>query len=173
MSQTSINTTSSYFAYQNILADINTIRKNTAMNTDADKKAFIESRSQDSKNTIVSEKPGEAQSILDYNLRLQQNTPAAKLLNTVKSFNETYENEKVNYKNKSGDFIELTETDDYSKVRNSTEGNGYYIVINDSKPETGKKNKILSSLDRWRERIKTTYHLGLEKQPGTLVNLVI
>ena len=172
MSSNSINTNSPYLANSNILADVNNVRKNNSLKLDQNKKSFLESAAKDVKNTIVSEKLEESQSIQDYNLRLQQNTPAAKLLNTTKAFNETNKNEKINYKKDSENFIELTETDDYEKVRNSSGSEGYYIVINELKTDTSKKNKLMNSLDRWRERINSTYHLGLQKQPGTLVNLI-
>ncbi len=173
MFSNSINTNSPYLANPNILADANGIRKNNTVKFDLDKKTFFESTIQDVKNRIVSEKLEENQSIQDYNLRLQQNTPAAKLLNTIKAFNETDKNEKIYYKKNSEDFIELTETDDYEKVRNSSAGEGYYIVINDRKTDSNKKSKLINSLDRWRERINSTYHLGSHKQLGTLVNLVV
>ncbi|MCX6169125.1 MAG: hypothetical protein NTX65_07295 [Ignavibacteriales bacterium] len=173
MISNSINTNSPFLNTPSIIAGVNGIRKNNSLKFDLDKKTILESSAQDVKNRIVSEKPDQNQTIQDYNYRLQQNTPTSKLFDTTKTFNETQKKERINYEKSSDDIIELTETDDYEKVRNSSEGQGYYIVINDRKSDTGKKNKLMNSIDRWRERINTTYQIGIPKKHGTLVNLVI
>ena len=162
----SINSNSLYFS------DANSKRKNDPVKFDLNKKTFLESTSRDLKNTFITEKLDEEPSFQNYNLRLQQNTPAAKLLNTIKAFNENVSNKKIDYKKNPQDVIELTETDDYEKVRNSSTGEGYYIVINNRKMESN-KNRLNTSLERWRKRIDSTYHLCIQKQPGALVNLLI
>ncbi len=166
----SINTNPAYLEYLN--SNANSIRKNNNIKLELDEKTFLKSTAKAQRETVVSEKLDENRSIEDYNLRLQQNTPAAKLLGTIKAYNETNKIKKFDYEKDSENIIELTETDDYEKVRNSFAGEGYYIVITDRKTNAD-KNRLKNSVALWQERINNTYRLGLKKQPGILVNLVI
>ncbi|MFA7227575.1 MAG: hypothetical protein WC061_00955 [Melioribacteraceae bacterium] len=146
-----------------------TVDKISGSNFQSEERAFFKYSPEDQKNKIISEKADAFKSPREYDQRLRQNAPAVKSQKPAKSFNESQKSDLFS-DDENENVVELEETDDYEKVRNSSAG-GYYIVINEN-DNPRMRNKIKSAADLWSERISKTYNSGVRKQPGVLVNLV-
>ncbi|PKL82502.1 MAG: hypothetical protein CVV24_09695 [Ignavibacteriae bacterium HGW-Ignavibacteriae-3] len=164
------NINPSYIEFANSHSSIEGVRRTGASKSQSEEKSFFRNSSEDQKNRTVSEAPDRDASIQENNLRLHHGSPASRSQKSAKSFNETKKSEFLLDDDSFEDVIELIETDDYEKVRNSSEG-GYYIIIND-KNTSLRKPTLKSANDLWRARINKMYHSGLGKQPGVLVNLL-
>lgn len=171
MSGITSNTAPSYVGYISSSSDVTRVYKSSESKSQNEEKTFLKYSNQDQKNIKVSEKSDENRTIKDYNIPLQPNTPAAKLLNILKSFNETAKSASINDEE---DYVEFTEIDESSEeINNNASPNeiGYYVVIDEKVPPKVSK-KMNRPLDMWKRRINKTYHLGFMKEPGTLVNVV-
>lgn len=171
MSVSATNTNPYYIEYINSSSDVAGIRKMNESKSYNEEKTYLKYSTQDQRNIKVSEKLDEKKTLQDYNILLQQNTPTAKLLKILKSFNET---KKTNNANKDEDYIDFIEIDKSSEENNHPSPGeiGFYVVINDNDTNNEVK-KIKRPIDLWRKRINTIYHLGFMKEPGTLVNVVV
>lgn len=103
--------------------------------------------------------------------RLYENTPIAKLLQTIKQFNDV--NKKKNTNSSVNEELrnenEVTEEDieiDESKPI------GFYIVLNNEKKNTSLK-LLTGKVDIWKERLEKTYRTKIFRDNGSLVNLTI
>jgi hypothetical protein len=104
-------------------------------------------------------------------LRLYENTPIAKLLQTIKQFNDV--NKKKNANSSVNEELrgqnEVLEEDaeiDESKPI------GFYIVLNNEKKNTSLK-LLTGKVDIWKERLEKTYRTKIFRDNGSLVNLTI
>ncbi len=146
------------------------ISKINASRLQQDEKVFQKSLSQEQKNTIVSEKLEQNQTVQSYNLRLQQNTPAAQILETITPYNDVQKFK--GFKSNSDSFNNSTKrkkTICEEQLDDSSIENGFYMVVNDNGSNKSLK-QLKDNVDLWREKINNKYHTGFFKEPGTLVN---
>lgn len=172
MSISATNSNPYTFPYINSSTDGSGVRKLNETKFQNEEKTYLKYSTQDMRNIKVSEKMDENNTIKDYNVPLQQNTPASKLLRIIKSFNETNKIYETNDDEDYTDFEELDESSEPNLKADASKEIGFYVVIDDNKSNRDVK-KIKKPLDLWRGRINKTYHLGFMKEPGTLVNVVV
>ena len=124
--------------------------------------------SKDQKQTVVSEKLDSQNVDQPAGIRFQENTPVAKLLESLKSFNEA---RKIladqNYQSDKGNPVNSQIADETIYEDSPV---GYYIVIDD-KPKQKQQKLLKGRFDLIKEKITKTYNLGFRKETGTLVNL--
>lgn len=132
-------------------------------------KVFSPVKHGETKSVFVSEKLDDGKAFQPNDVRFQSSTPVAKLLSTVKVFNET---ELVK---KTDDFKinerKATETDESEETKTHEEsGSGFYIVTNQALVN---RRKLLpkSQADLLREQISLAYDSTVRKENGTLINL--
>ncbi len=101
-----------------------------------------------------------------------QNSPLSKTQDTEKPFNDPQKVKKKDEQGKSfSDYMAGADTSENQvKTAQENTGKGYYIVFNDPSPQTYTKPE-LSGQELFRQRISSTYHTGMMKENGTLVNL--
>ena len=164
------NTNPYYQEYINSSSDVNSVRKVNESKFQNEEKNSLKYSTKDQMDAKVSEKNDDKRTIHDYNLPLQHNVPAAKLLKILKTFNET---KKANSTSDTEyvDFIEIDNSPEKSFTKSPDEI-GYYIVIDDRKTNNSVK-RLKKFHDPCQERINKAYHLGFRKEPGTLVNVVV
>ena len=172
MSVSATNTNPYYIEYINSSSDVAGIRKMNESKSYNEEKTYLKYSTQDQRNIKVSEKLDEKKTLQDYNILLQQNTPAAKLLGIIKTFNETKKNYKTNTEEDYADFTEINKSTEEKYNHPSSDEIGFYVVIDDRNSSKELK-RINGPMDIWRRRINNTYHLGFMKEPGTLVNVVV
>ncbi len=164
------NMDASYFEFASVSAKVKEVNKINGSNSGLEEKTFFKRASEDQKNRIVSEKTETARAPHEYSQRLKSNSPASHSQKSAKTFHEIKNHDHSTSYNEE-DIIEIEETDDYEKVRNSGGGN-FYIVI-DENENRAEEPKIKTPNDLWRDRILKTYNFGMKKEPGILVNLTI
>ena len=170
MAVTAANTNPYFASYVNSSSNVKGVDKSSHSNTRNEEKPYLKYSTIDERNEKVTEKPESNKTIHDYSIPLQQNTPAAKLLNILKSFNEK---QKTVDRKSEEDYADFTEITDESEAKPlSPDEIGYYVVLDERNPAPAEK-KISKPLELWRKRISDTYHLGFLKEPGTLVNVVV
>ena len=132
-------------------------------------KVFSPVMQDETKSVLVSEKLDDGKAFQPNDVRFQISTPVAKLLTTVKVFNET---ELVK---KADDFKinerKATEADESEETETHEEsGSGFYIVANQASVN---RRKLLpkSQTDLLKEQISLAYNSIVRKENGTLVNL--
>jgi hypothetical protein len=165
-----INSNPSLIESIRIGSGIGSIGKINASRFQQDEKVFLKSISQEQKNTIVSEKLEQDQTVQSYNLRLQQNTPAAQILETISPYNDVQKFR--GYKSKADSFynpVKRKKTFYEEQLDDSSIENGFYMVVNDNGSNKSLK-QLKDNVDFWREKINSKYHTGFFKEPGTLVN---
>lgn len=172
MSVSATNTNPYYLEYINSSSDGSSVRKINDSKFQNEEKAYLKYSTQDQRNIKVSEKLDEKKTLQDYNILLQQNTPAAKLLGIIKTFNETKKIYETNKEEDYVDFIEIDESSEEEYNQPSPNEIGFYVVLDDR--NTAKELKRINGpLEIWRRRINNTYHLGFKREPGTLVNVIV
>ncbi|OGU68671.1 MAG: hypothetical protein A2499_08330 [Stygiobacter sp. RIFOXYC12_FULL_38_8] len=146
----------------------------SANNADSNKretteKVFSPAKHGETKSVFVSEKLDDGKAFQPNDVRFHISTPVAKLLTTVKVFNET---ELVK---KTDDFKiserKATEADESEETETLEErGSEFYIVANQASVN---RRKLLpkSQTDLLREQISLAYNSTVKKENGTLVNL--
>lgn len=103
--------------------------------------------------------------------RLYENTPVAKLLQTIKQFNEVNKNRRI--ENLAEEELNTpSEEKETEAVIDESKPIGYYIVLNNEKKTTSLK-LLAGKVDIWKERLEKTYHTKILKDNGSLVNLTI
>lgn len=168
MSVSATNINPYYQEYINLSSDVNSVRRLNESKFQNEEKTDLKYSTKEQRNIKVSEKNDEKRTIQDYNLPLQQNVPTAKLLNILKTFNETKKTDRT----ANADFVEINKSSEEEPVKKSPDKIGFYVVINDNNTNYIVK-KLKKSYNPLRERINNTYHLGFRKEPGTLVNVVL
>jgi hypothetical protein len=170
MSVSATNTNPYYQEYINLSSDVNSVRRLNESKFQNEEKADLKYSTKEQRDIKVSEKNDEKRTIQDYNLPLQQNVPTAKLLNILKTFNETKKTDRT----ANADFVEINRSPKEEPVKKSSDKIGFYVVINDNDNDTNYTvKKLKKSYNPLQERINNTYHLGFRKEPGTLVNVVL
>lgn len=134
---------------------------------------FNKHLSQDQKNNSVSEKYDSAKSFVSYQTGLQSGTPLSNSKNASKSFNEKFKSSIVDYyyparNNRFKNNVSETASDSNETI----EQKGYYFVFDNSFQDNGIK-KIKRSVSEIQKRIEKVYNFSREREPGTLVNLVV
>ncbi len=167
----SSNTNAYYIEFVNSFSDVTGIRKTAESKSQNEEKSYLKYSTQSQRSVKVSDNPEKQKTIQDYNITLQQNTPAVKLLKILKSFNET---KKIvsTYDEDNVDFEAINELSEKEFSKPSPSEIGFYVVIDEPKTNVSAL-KIKKASDIWRGRINNTYQLGFIKEPGTLVNMVI
>lgn len=172
MSISATNTSPYYVEYINTSSDVSGIRKINESKLQNEEKTFLKYSTKDLRSIKVSEKMDENDTIKDYNIPLQQNTPTVRLLNILKSFNEAKKTESPEKDEGFADFTEIDESSNTENNRPSPDEIGFYVVINENNTNNDVK-RTKKPIDLWRNRINSIYHLGFMKEPGTLVNAVV
>lgn len=162
-----------YYVEQiNSSSNVACVRKINDSKLQNEEKSYLKYSTQDQRNLKVSEEPEEKKTIPDYNIPLQHNAPAARLLKILKSFNEAHKIVDANSEEDYTDFTEISEASEEKSNHPSPGEIGYYVVL-DERNSAPEEKKINRPQDMWRRRINNTYHLGFMKEPGTLVNVVV
>ena len=124
--------------------------------------------SREQKNSIVSEKLNDGTYNSQNDLRFQENTPVARLLDVIKNFNETSKVRTPELNNTANiSDAQFSEVDQMVAEESPV---GYYVVIDDH-TKASKKKLLKGRFDLVKERIAKTYNLGYRKNNGSLVNL--
>lgn len=125
----------------------------------------------DEKSKVIVNKLGDENPNPQTDFRFQINTPVAKLLELIKSHNETNKTSlNDEQENELDEFAEFTEIEEADGEKD--EGIGFYIVLGDT-PSKSIKLLPKTKFDLVRERIVQTYHSSVRKSNGSLVNLTI
>jgi hypothetical protein len=146
-------------------------RTNTAENAKREtvEKVFSPNKHEEIKSVLVTEKLDDGKTLHSNDVRFQSNTPVAKLLNSVKVFNETeLVKKRDDYKTNDHKDVGFDESEEIEKLNES--GSGFYIVANQTSVN---RRKLLpkSQTDLLREQISLAYNSTVRKENGTLVNL--
>ena len=131
MSVSAANTNPYYLEYINSSSDVAGVRKINESKFQNEEKTYLKYSTQDQRNIKVSEKFDENKTIQDYNLLLQQNTPAAKLLGIRKTFNETKKVYETNTEGDYADFVEFDESSEEELISKPPKDIGFYVVLDD------------------------------------------
>jgi len=130
---------------------------------------FSPTKQDEAKSILVSEKLDDGKFLQLTDVRFHINTPVAKLLTTVKAFNETELVKKTSdAKTVSRNIDDVDEYDEKEKGEES--GSGFYIVTNQNVVSS---SKLLpkSRADLLRENLANAYNSTVRKENGRLVNL--
>lgn len=125
--------------------------------------------SRDQKNSIVTNHLNDNYTGAVNDLRYQENSPVAKLLEVIKNFNETTHLGNLQFK--SAPNISNAHLSEFAQQVAEEHPVGYYVVIDDDKKSSNRK-ALKARFDLVKDRISRTYNLGFRKENGSLVNLV-
>ena len=125
--------------------------------------------SRDQKNSIVTDHLKDNSTGAVNDLRYQENSPVSKLLDIIKSFNETSHTGNAQFSNTPN--ISQAHLSEFAQQVAEEHPVGYYVVIDDDKKSSNKK-VLKARFDLVKDRINKTYNLGFKKGNGSLVNLV-
>jgi|GEM_PF-2649623 hypothetical protein len=171
MQLNSINPNTNLVEIINSASNVSGVKKINEADFTSDFKNFENSSSLNYKAVVLNEELNQSANSAVYSLKLNPQAPAAQISKANKTFLEAA---KANY-------FQIDDTEDEStgsignylpeKIENNKKGSGFYIVIGgrDNFPST----KLLKNFtSEFQKRINKTYHLGFEREPGTLVDLV-
>jgi hypothetical protein len=133
-----------------------------------DERERTDTLSREQKNSIVSEKLAGSHVDSPNDLRFQENTPVAKLLDIIKNFNETARVETPQFTKSA--YVSDAQFTELSQVIAQETPIGYYVVVDDH-TKTSKQKTLKGRFDLVKERIAKTYNLGYRKNNGALVNI--
>ncbi|MEG8946171.1 hypothetical protein [Rosettibacter firmus] len=127
--------------------------------------SLLKNFSDDKKFTVVTENLDKEKHLNE--LRFQENTPVAQLLETKNIFNET---KKVSSKKEKKQFSSFNfSKEEFKKAEESKNEKGFYIIIDGMLIQPDNYQKNLSYMER---RINKAYRINIPRDPGTLINVI-
>lgn len=125
--------------------------------------------SQDQKNNLITSEPERNSNNHEFYLKYQSGVPLSKPELSSRTYNDI---KKLNPPKKENDPSEFyTVIEDDRNESESMEKAGLYYVVS-GKDDVLNYWVIKDHFDMFREKLLKTYHIGYEREPGTLVNLV-
>jgi hypothetical protein len=130
---------------------------------------FIKSCSQDQKNNIVGSKPERDSNSTEFYLRYQSGVTISKSELSLKTYNDIKKLNPPKNENDTSRFYTVIE--DVENESESLEKTSSYYVVS-GKNEVLNYTVIKDHFDMFRKRLLKAYHIGSDREPGELVNLV-
>lgn len=171
MQLNSINPNTNLVEIVNSVSNVSGVKKINEAEFKSDLKNFEKSSSLNYKAVVLNEDLNQSVNAAVYSLKLNPQAPAAQISKANKTFLEAA---KANH-------FQIDDTEDEStesignylpeKIESNKKRSGFYIVIGGR--DNFQSSKLIKNFtSEFQKRINKTYHLGFEREPGTLVDLV-
>lgn len=138
----------------------------------SDFRNFEKSSSGNYHAVVLNEDTNQSVNAAVYSLKLNPQAPAAQISKANKTFLEAAKANYLGIENAEEDSTESLANYLPEKIESNKKGSGFYIVFGgrDNFPSS---KLIKNFTSEFQKRINKTYHLGFEREPGTLVDLVL
>lgn len=150
-------------------ASHNYIRKVIEVDVKKDFGEYEKNVSRENKNYTAAENPRPEQNINAYNYTLSPYSPATKSTNAGRVHNERFKNyeESLDSADETYDIVE----EEQGNIPAELHGKGFYFIVNTPGKKFG-QTFLKEFSSEVQKRIKKAYHVGYNREPGTLVDLV-